>query len=65
MLRRSRTAGPGQPDPGVDDTDRVAAWVRVVTGMELDADGAVMLLDPAAWKRHQEHLHQTIGPPLP
>jgi WD40 repeat protein/serine/threonine protein kinase len=47
-----------------DDLERVAAWVEVITGLTLDpAQGAIRVLDNAAWLARREQLEQLGGPP--
>jgi WD40 repeat protein/serine/threonine protein kinase len=47
-----------------DDLPRLAAWVETLTGLELDEQGAVRILDNAAWRRRRDRLCQLGGPPL-
>jgi tetratricopeptide (TPR) repeat protein len=50
--------------PGLEaDVSRLAAWVETITGLELDADGAVISLDSDAWLRRREMLDRLGGPP--
>jgi WD40 repeat protein len=46
-----------------DDLPRVAAWVEVVTGLRLDEEGNVHVLDNAAWLKSRERLERLGGPP--
>jgi WD40 repeat protein/serine/threonine protein kinase/tetratricopeptide (TPR) repeat protein len=47
-----------------DDLERVATWVEVLTGMALDPQqGAIQVLDNAAWLEHSGKLMQLGGPP--
>jgi len=46
-----------------DDLPRVADWVGVVTGLELDEQGSVHALDNAAWRQRRERLDRESGPP--
>jgi WD40 repeat protein len=46
-----------------DDLPRVAAWVEVITGLRLDQEGNVHVLDNAAWLKSRERLQQLGGPP--
>jgi WD40 repeat protein len=46
-----------------DDLPRVAAWVEVITGLRLDQEGTVHVLDNAAWLKSRERLEQLGGPP--
>jgi WD40 repeat protein len=44
---------------------RVTLWAQVVSGMELDADGRIHVLDAAAWQQRRQKLEALGGPPLP
>ena len=46
-----------------DDPRRMAAWVEPATGLELDRQGSVRLLDDAGWRHRRERLYQSGGPP--
>jgi WD40 repeat protein len=48
-----------------DELERVATWVQVLTGLELDEYGAAKVLDNATWLRRREQLKQRGGPPVP
>ncbi len=46
-----------------DDLERVAAWVKVLTGLTLDpGQGTIRVLDNAAWRDLREQLGQRGGP---
>jgi WD40 repeat protein len=47
-----------------DELERVATWVEVVTGLELDEVGSASVLDSAAWHQRREKLKPMGGPPL-
>ncbi len=51
------------PSPLPDDIPRLAAWVETASGLELDEEGSVRILDNAAWRRRRERLNQLGGPP--
>ena len=51
------------PSPLPDDIPRLAAWVETATGLELDEEGSVRILDNAAWRRRRDRLNQLGGPP--
>src|SRR5262249_49340377 len=38
------------PTPIEEDLERITLWVQVLTGQELDAHGAVHVLDPDTWR---------------
>jgi len=47
-----------------DELERVATWVEVLTGLELDEFGSASLLDDATWHQRREKLKQLGGPPV-
>jgi WD40 repeat protein len=47
-----------------DQLERVATWVEVLTGLELDEFGSAKVLDNATWLRRREKLKQMGGPPV-
>ena len=47
-----------------DDLERVATWVEVLTGLALDDDGSVQVLDNTTWFRRRERVRQAGGSPL-
>jgi WD40 repeat protein len=51
-------------EPLPDDLERVANWVEVLTGLTLDENGSIKLLDNAAWLRGREKVKQQGGPPV-
>jgi WD40 repeat protein len=53
------------PQPTEAPAERVVLWTEVLTGRELDANGAVHFLGSAAWKQRQQRLHEHAGSPLP
>jgi WD40 repeat protein/tetratricopeptide (TPR) repeat protein len=53
------------PAPLPDDAPRLAAWVEAVTGLELDEQGSVRVLDHDAWQERRRRLAQLGGPPQP
>jgi WD40 repeat protein len=53
------------PTPVRGDPERIKLWAQVLTGMELDADGATHVLDDAAWRQRKQRLQELGGPPLP
>jgi WD40 repeat protein/tetratricopeptide (TPR) repeat protein len=44
------------PEPAAGDPPRVRRWAEVVTGLEMDADGVVKPLPPAAWAERRRDL---------
>ena len=52
------------PPPVPDEPRRIALWVQVITGMELDANGAIRVLDGAAWHRTRANLDNLGGRPF-
>ena len=53
------------PAPLPDDLPRLIAWVETLTGLELDEQGAIRVLDGAAWRQRRDRLSQLGGPPQP
>jgi hypothetical protein len=47
-----------------DELERVATWVEVLTGLELDEQGSVRALDGATWLQRRAKLEQLGGPPV-
>jgi hypothetical protein len=57
-LRLSRV-----PVPVEGDVEQVGLWVRVLTGLELDENAAVRVLDGPTWQRLRGRLEELGGPP--
>lgn len=53
-------APPGQL---AGDYERIAYWVQVVTGMELDPTGGINVLDASEWQKRRRRLQELGGPP--
>jgi hypothetical protein len=51
------------PAPVEGDVAQVALWTQVLTGLELDADGAARVLDADTWHERRRHLDELGGPP--
>jgi WD40 repeat protein len=51
------------PRPVEGNPERLAVWVQVITGLELDADGMIHCLDAEKWSRLTERLVELGGPP--
>jgi hypothetical protein len=47
-----------------DELERVAIWVEVLSGVELDELGSARVLDHATWLRRREKLERLGGPPV-
>jgi hypothetical protein len=47
------------------EVDRIVLWTQVITGLELDADGLVRVLDTRTWQQRRQRLEELGGPPLP
>ncbi|MCI0456950.1 MAG: hypothetical protein L0Z62_08225 [Gemmataceae bacterium] len=45
------------------EPQRIALWVQVLTGMELDRDNVVHVLDARSWRERRERLDALGGPP--
>jgi WD40 repeat protein len=46
-----------------DNQERIATWVEVITGLELDAMGSVSVLDNTTWRERRQKLETQGGPP--
>ncbi len=46
-----------------DDVPRLVAWVEAITGLELDEQGSIRVLDRTAWLARRSRLEQLGGPP--
>ena len=53
----------GVPVPIEGEVERIVRWTEVITGMELDAEGVVHVLDAATWHERRQRLDQLGGPP--
>ncbi len=51
------------PKPVPDDLPRLTAWVTTSTGLELDEQGAIRVLDGDTWWRRRVQLRELGGPP--
>jgi WD40 repeat protein len=51
--------------PLAGDVERITLWVQVVTGMELDSDGVVQVLDGASWQHRRQRLDELGGRLMP
>jgi eukaryotic-like serine/threonine-protein kinase len=47
------------------DVSRIALWCEVITGMELDSNDSVRVLDATTWNDRRRALEQLGGPPQP
>jgi tetratricopeptide (TPR) repeat protein len=46
------------------EADRITAWVQSITGLQLDPEGVVRVLDQADWSQIRHKLDQVGGPPI-
>jgi WD40 repeat protein len=53
------------PFPLSGRVKRIALWTQVLTGMELDQQGAARMLDAGEWQERRRQLEELGGPPLP
>jgi WD40 repeat protein len=53
------------PPPVQGEAKRLTRWVQVLTGMELDANGVVHILDGRTWHQRRQELAALPDPPLP
>ncbi len=51
------------PLPLPDDLPRLSAWVKGVTGLELNERGSIHVLDRTAWQESRRRLEDLGGPP--
>jgi len=49
--------------PLAGDYEKIACWVQVVTGMELDPTGGINVLDASEWQKLRQRLQELGGPP--
>jgi WD40 repeat protein/tRNA A-37 threonylcarbamoyl transferase component Bud32 len=49
------------PAPVAGDVERIVLWVQVLTGLELDADNIVEVLDPSTWQERRQRLDELGG----
>jgi WD40 repeat protein len=60
---RSAEVWQAPPGPLKGNYERIACWVQVVTGMELDPTGGINVLDAHTWQQRRQHLQALGGPP--
>jgi WD40 repeat protein/tRNA A-37 threonylcarbamoyl transferase component Bud32 len=53
------------PVPVAGEVERIVLWVQVLTGLELDTDNVVEVLDPPTWQERRRRLEKLGGPPVP
>jgi WD40 repeat protein len=53
------------PPPLAASVERLTLWAQVVSGMELDAERGMHVLDAAAWRGRRQRLEALGGPPAP
>ena len=51
------------PGPVEGDRERIVLWVQVVTGLQLDRDGGIGVLDGSTWQDLSQQLRELGGPP--
>ena len=52
------------PVPVQGEVERVVLWTQVITGMELDRDDVIRILDATTWQQRRQRLQELGGPPL-
>ena len=52
------------PAPVQGDRERMELWAQVVTGMKLDSDGVIQVLDGDTWHQLRQRLDTLGGPPV-
>jgi hypothetical protein len=50
--------------PLAGDEARIGAWLQVLTGLELDAEGVLHVLDAPDWRERSRRLDEVGGPPI-
>ena len=50
------------PVPVTGDIQRIGLWLQVLSGMELDSDGMVHVLDAPTWHQRRQGLQELGGP---
>jgi hypothetical protein len=50
------------PAPLEGEVERILCWTEVITGVEMDTDGVVHVLDAAAWHERRRRLDDLGGP---
>jgi WD40 repeat protein len=61
----ARTASLWQvPAPLPGPVEQITCWTELSTGLELDSDGLVHVLDAAAWQQRRFRLQELGGPPV-
>ena len=53
------------PAPVAGEPERIRLWIEVITGMELDEEGVIHVLDAATWSQRCLRLNESGGPPMP
>jgi WD40 repeat protein len=48
-----------------DDLPRLSAWVETMTGLELDKEGGIQVLDTPTWNERRKRLAELGGEPVP
>jgi eukaryotic-like serine/threonine-protein kinase len=48
-----------------DDLPRLSAWVETMTGLELDDEGGIQVLDTPTWNERRKRLAELGGEPVP
>jgi WD40 repeat protein len=51
------------PAPLTGERDRVRCWIESITGLELDSDGTMHVLDAPSWQQRQRRLSEMGGSP--
>jgi WD40 repeat protein len=52
------------PTPVTGDAERIVLWTQVITGLELDSDDLIRVLDATTWQQRRQRLQELGGPPL-
>ena len=53
------------PRPMRGDVKRITVWTEFITGLKLDQDNTIRVLDETSWRERQAVLKELGGPPIP
>jgi WD40 repeat protein len=53
------------PGPVDGEPERIRLWTQTITGMELDDQGVIHVLDASTWYQRRQRLNELGGPPVP
>lgn len=53
------------PPPVKGDVRRIVLWTQVITGLELEQESTIHVLNGATWRERRQQLQALGGPPIP